>query len=234
VIKLICFVKRNPKLSIGEFHRHWRDTHARLIRETPGAADRIIRYEQNHRAPDDYARGGDFDGVAIQWFRSSDDFVAMVGDPEYQAKVVPDEYALLDRNALVWILTNEEEVVIPGPPRREGSTKLLCMVRRRPGMTIDEFHRHWREVHSPLNCETPSIARYFVRYERNHRLRSDYERAGSGFDGTAVEWYPSVQAFYDMIAEPAYWDVIFPDEERFLDRDALLWLLTENEETVIG
>jgi len=234
VIKLICFVKRNPALSVDEFHNHWREHHARLIRETSGVADRIVRYEQNHRLGEDYQRGGEFDGVAIQWFDSMDDFVAMIGDPEYQARVAADEDVLLDRDGLIWILTDEEEVVIPGPERRDGSTKLVCMVKRRPGMTIDEFHRHWREVHSPLNCETPSIAQYFVRYERNHRARRDYEREGPDLDGAAVEWYPSTKAFYDMIREPAYRDVIFPDEERFLDRDGLVWLLTENEETIIG
>jgi uncharacterized protein (TIGR02118 family) len=236
VIKLICFVKRNPSLSVEEFHDHWRGRHARLIRETPGVADRIVRYEQNHRAAQDYERGGEFDGVAIQWFDSMDDFVAMVGDPEYQAQVAPDERTLLDLDGIVWILTEREEVVIPGPAERDDPViKLICMVKRRPGMTIHEFHHHWRTVHSPLNCNTPSIARYFVRYERNHRASDDYARPGaSDFDGTAVEWYPSVQAFYDMIGEPAYGELIYPDEERFLDRDHLLWLLTEKEETIIG
>jgi hypothetical protein len=85
------------------------------------------------------------------------------------------------------------------------------MVKRRPGMAIDDFHHHWRTVHSPLNCETPSIARYFVRYERNHRAKADYARPGaSDFDGAAVEWYPSVRAFYDMIGEPAYGELIAP------------------------
>jgi uncharacterized protein (TIGR02118 family) len=236
MIKLICFVKRNPALSVDEFHDHWRTKHAPLIRDTPGVADRIVRYEQNHRTADDYARGGDFDGVAIQWFDSMDDFVAMVSDAEYQARVAPDEEALLDRGRLVWILTDEEEVVVAGPERRDDSViKLICMVKRRAGMSIDDFHRHWRTVHSPLNCNTPSIAQYFVRYERNHRNEADYERTGSSdFDGTAVEWYPSVQAFYDMIGEPAYRELIAPDEDKFLDRDNLVWLLTDPEETIIG
>jgi uncharacterized protein (TIGR02118 family) len=236
VIKLICFVKRNPSLSVDEFHEHWRGAHARLISETPGVSDRIVRYEQNHRAAEDYKRGGDFEGVAIQWFDSMDDFVAMVGDPEYQARVAPDERELLDLDGIVWILTDDEEVVISGPPERnEPVIKLICMVKRPPGMAIDDFHHHWRTVHSPLNCNTPSIAKYFVRYERNHRTPSDYARAGaSEFDGTAVEWYPSVQAFYDMIGEPAYRELIAPDEDRFLDRDNLVWLLTEKEETIIG
>ena len=76
---------------------------------------------------------------------------------------------------------------------------------------------------------------YFVRYERNHRAKADYARPGaSDFDGAAVEWYPSVRAFYDMIGEPAYGELIAPDEDRFLDRDSLVWLLTEREETIIG
>jgi uncharacterized protein (TIGR02118 family) len=235
MIKLICFVKRNPALSVDAFHVHWREQHASLIRETAGVAARIVRYEQNHRTVDDYARGGDFDGVAIQWFDSMDDFVAMVSHPEYQARVAPDEAALLDREGLVWILTDAEEVVIAGPDRRDDVIKLICMVKRRPGMSIDDFHQHWRAVHSPLNCDTPSIAQYFVRYERNHRNRLDYERAGaSDFDGAAVEWYPSVRAFYDMIGEPAYRELIAPDEDKFLDRDNLVWLLTDPEETIIG
>ena len=236
MIKLICFVKRHPSLSVEEFHDHWRGRHARLIRDTPGVADRVVRYEQNHRCAEDYERGGDFDGVAIQWFDSMDDFVAMVADPEYQARVAPDERSLLDLDGIVWILTEREEVVVSGPEERnEPVIKLVCMVKRRPGMSIDDFHRHWRTVHSPLNCDTPSIARYFVRYERNHRTFADYDRPGaSEFDGTAVEWYPSLQAFHDMIREPAYREVIYPDEERFLDRDHLLWLLTEKEETIIG
>ena len=236
MIKLICFVKRNPSLSVEQFHDHWRGRHARLIRVTPGVADRIVRYEQNHRCAEDYERGGEFDGVAIDWFESMDDFVAMVGDAEYQAHVAPDERALRDLDGIAGLLSEREVVVIPGPEERnEPVVKLVCMVKRRPGMAIDEFHRHWRTVHNPLNCDTPSIARYFVRYERNHRARPDYARPGAvDFDGTAVEWYPSVRAFYDMIGEPAYREIIYPDEGRFLDRDHLLWLLTDKEETIIG
>jgi len=43
-----------------------------------------------------------------------------------------------------------------------------------------------------------------------------------------------VQSFYDMIGEPAYRELIAPDEDEFLDRDNLVWLLTDPEETIIG
>ena len=39
---------------------------------------------------------------------------------------------------------------------------------------------------------------------------------------------------WTQYVEPAYRELIAPDEDRFLDRDSLVWLLTEREETIIG
>lgn len=113
MVKLICFVKRNPALSIDEFHRHWREDHARKILANPAARRYLVRYEQNHRLGRDYERGGDFDGVAIQWFRSARDFFAMISDPGYQAEVGPDERELLDLDGTIFLLTDAEETMLP-------------------------------------------------------------------------------------------------------------------------
>ena len=113
MIKVIVMVKRNPSLSSAEFHRHWRKVHARLVADTPSVARHIVRYEQNHRTEDDYARSEvDFDGVAIAWYRTREDMEAVFAEPEYQAKVAPDEARLSDVERNVWIVTEEEEIVI--------------------------------------------------------------------------------------------------------------------------
>jgi EthD domain len=111
MVKLICFVKRNAALSVDEFHRHWREQHARLLTETPAARARILRYEQNHRVMRDYERDDHFDGVAIQWFASAREFFSMITDPEYQAAIGPDERYLLDLERTTWMLTDAEETV---------------------------------------------------------------------------------------------------------------------------
>jgi len=113
MVKLICFVKRNPALDVDEFHREWRGRHAELIRDHAAARRYLVRYEQNHRLARDYERGGDFDGVAIQWFRSARDFFAMVADPSFEAEIRSDERRLLDLDATVFVLTEEEETMIP-------------------------------------------------------------------------------------------------------------------------
>ncbi len=237
VIKLICFVKRNPALTVDEFHDRWREHHSRLVCETPGVGDRIARYEQNHRLARDYERldSSDFDGVAVQWFDSIDDFTAMVADPGYQARVAPDEGELLDRDGLIWLLTESEEVFIAGPEQRAGPmAKLVCLVKRNAKLGVDQFHRQWRDVHGPLNRDTPAIARHFIRYEQNHRLPGDYERGGPDFDGAAIEWFASPREFWAMVAEPDWAAVIAPHEREFLDVPGLVWILTDMEEVMIG
>ena len=113
MIKVIVMVKRNPEFTPQEFHRHWREVHARLVADTPSVARHIVRYEQNHRTEEDYARGEpEFDGVAIAWYRSQADMEAVFAEPEYQSKIAPDEAKLSDAERNVWIVTEEEETVI--------------------------------------------------------------------------------------------------------------------------
>jgi hypothetical protein len=113
LIKLICFIRRNAALSPEEFHRHWRDVHAQLLRTTPSVARHLLRYEQNPRAPEDYARGEpDYDGVAIAWYRDRAAMDALFGEPEYLEKIAPDERYLSDPERTRWILCEEERSII--------------------------------------------------------------------------------------------------------------------------
>jgi len=111
MLKLTVLVKRNPSLPVDEFHERWR-AHGRMIASEPGLARYIRRYEQHHRVPDDYRNGDTFDGLALQWFDSYEDFIAMVQDPLYREKLQPDEERLFDMDALVVLFTEEGEVFI--------------------------------------------------------------------------------------------------------------------------
>jgi hypothetical protein len=236
MIKLICFVKRNPALGAEDFHRHWRERHAAIIVETPDLAGRVVRYEQNHRPLDDYDQPArsDFDGVAIQWFESMDDFVGMVSSDGYRDRLAPDEELMLDRDGLRWILTDPEETVIPGPEHPGARCKVHTMLQRKPGMAVEDFHRYWREVHGPLFRDTPAIARHVLRYEQNHRTDDDYRRPDVAGDGVAIQWFRGPDQFLAMVSDPAFPDTIGADNPRFLDMDALTWVLTDTEEVVIG
>lgn len=112
MIKLTVLVKRNPALSIEEFHAEWR-AHGRMIAGEPVFALHIKRYEQHHRVLADYRSGDTFDGMAVQWFESYRDFLALIETPEYAARMQPDEARILDPGAIVVLFTEEAEVFIP-------------------------------------------------------------------------------------------------------------------------
>jgi len=78
--------------------------------------------------------------------------------------------------------------------------KVFSFVRRKPGLEPEEFHRYWRDEHADRIASTPALRRKVRRYELNHRLPADYERArgqgevaDTGFDGVAVYWFDSLE-----------------------------------------
>jgi hypothetical protein len=111
VIKLTVLVKRNPALSVEDFHAEWR-AHGRMIAEEPVFSRFIRRYEQHHRVPADYRNGDTYDGMAVQWFDSYRDFIDLISTPEYRAKMQPDETRILDTDGIVVMFTEEAEVFI--------------------------------------------------------------------------------------------------------------------------
>ena len=233
MIKRIAFVVRNPSLSIDEFHARWRGPHADLYAKNPAVQDHVLRYEQNHRKPRDYDRiDTPYDGAIIQWYDAMDNVREMRSDTRY-AEVTNDAAALLDTSQTLEIFTSEEKIVIAGPEvRPDPLTKLVCGVRKKPGMDRDAFHKYWWEVHGPLNRDTPAVRKYFVRYEQNHRLESDYARTDVTLEGVTCEWFPSARDFFGMATDPESRDVIRTDEENFLDPDNLTWILTDAEEVI--
>lgn len=98
-------------MAIEEFHRYWREVHGPLVASTRSGSY-VIRYEQHHRTLADYERDPEgFDGVAVQWFASIEDFRASLAEPDY-VRIADDLPNFLDLDRVVFVLTDEPEVVI--------------------------------------------------------------------------------------------------------------------------
>jgi uncharacterized protein (TIGR02118 family) len=103
---------------------------------------------------------------------------------------------------------------------------LVCFLRRKAGLTDEEFHAHWRDRHGPLVRDTGAGTRLIRSYRQLHRLPGDLT-GSPGVDGVAVLEFESVDDYWAYVASDDYRDVVAPDEDRFLDRDGLVWLLAE-------
>ena len=111
--------------------------------------------------------------------------------------------------------------------------KLFAFIRRNPDMSTEEFLDHWRNRHGPLIAGTPELARHIVRYEQHPRHRPDGLSGTGGIDGVAVQWFDRIDDFEAFISEPAYSELIAPDERRFLDTKELAFIVTDSPHVVI-
>ena len=110
--------------------------------------------------------------------------------------------------------------------------KLVALLMRKPGLTDEEFHTHWRQTHGPLVASTKS-GQHALRYEQNHRASSiGQEKYGAAaYDGVTIQWFASMDEFEASIQEDDY-ALIAEDMVKFLDMDKLVWFLTEDDELI--
>jgi uncharacterized protein (TIGR02118 family) len=110
--------------------------------------------------------------------------------------------------------------------------KLTCLVRRRAGMSPEEFHRYWREQHGPLVISTASGS-HVIRYVQHHRALEDYTGDDDpGYDGVTEQWFANMDEYKAHVAEPDFARV-WADIAKFLDTDRLEFVLTEEPVVIL-
>ncbi len=195
MVKVVTSLKRRPGMPVDEFQEYWRTRHPEVVTRLPG----LRRYVQSHTRPSGYrAAEPAYDGIAEVWADSTDALRAMTRSPAYTL-VQEDEARFLDRSAMGTVVT-EEHVIVDRPAPADG-VKNVEFVRRRPGMSVEEFQRYWREVHGPLAARIPVIRRYV----QSHTRRSAYEGGRApAWDGVAITWFDSTDAMRASARSPEY------------------------------
>ena len=121
--------------------------------------------------------------------------------------------------------------------------KLVFMLRRREGMTREEFQRYWKEEHAELVKRHAELLR-IRRYVQTHARDTDLDDALAGsrgseprqFDGVAELWWDSIDDLVQAATSPAgetAQHALLEDERRFIDlANSPIWL--GEEIAVIG
>jgi hypothetical protein len=108
-------------------------------------------------------------------------------------------------------------------------TMLICIgfYKRKPGLSVEEFHRLWSGEYGPLYSAIPEVKRYIRRYVQ-HRLDN------SEFDGFSESWYDSAVDREAMKAEPIYLEKIDPLVATFLDMEGSKFGVTDSQTFQVG
>lgn len=73
--------------------------------------------------------------------------------------------------------------------------KSISFLARRPGLSAEEFQRHWQEVHAPMWRDVPGVRGYVLNVPLETHSRPDVPMLPMGeFDGIAQVWFDDLAA----------------------------------------
>jgi uncharacterized protein (TIGR02118 family) len=112
----------------------------------------------------------------------------------------------------------------------------LGFYKRKPGLSREEFSRHWRNVHGPLIATDVRLSKYIRRYVQHHCVPSvGWPNVGElDYDGFSETWFDSLEARKEMHALAHFQKELIADEHEFLDMRATRILMFDNQVVQIG
>ncbi|MEU4745688.1 EthD family reductase [Actinosynnema sp. NPDC023658] len=222
MIHQLIFASPKPGMTEEEFQRYWLDVHAvRYASKIP----QIRKYKIDTRIP-----SGDGDaepmwsGIAEIWLRPEEQ-VESLQTPEFLEGARLDE----PKWAAFWktlVLDTNAHVVVE-PPRAEG-VKLVRLVKRREGLSLDSFRELSLGKHADLVAEVPGLRGYL----QGHTVDGAYGIGEATLDAAYQLWFDDVDALTAALASPQFQRA--EDELRSFVQDRYLHEMVVAEHWVIG
>jgi uncharacterized protein (TIGR02118 family) len=100
--------------------------------------------------------------------------------------------------------------------------KLVYCIRRRPGMSREEFVRYWGEVHGPIGARIPGLRRLV----QSAALTVPGDVRAPDYDGMAELWFDDVAALVEARRSPE-WAAASADEANFVMPGDTAYLVCE-------
>jgi len=105
--------------------------------------------------------------------------------------------------------------------------KVIVLLHRREGMSVEEFRRYWRESHAPLLLQLPGLQRLVFNYGQ-----SDETGGAAPYDGISEDWFESAEAMRIAFTSPVG-QAIATDAPNFLDLSKIRTIVVEEDEVEI-
>ena len=116
--------------------------------------------------------------------------------------------------------------------------KAVFLLKRKPGMTFEEFKSYYETTHALLGERVlPTAVRYIRRYLVPYPDSEDGSRVDTDYDVITEIWFKNradFDAAITMLAEPNIQKEIAEDEERLMDRSKIQLFTVEEYESDLG
>jgi hypothetical protein len=104
--------------------------------------------------------------------------------------------------------------------------KFFGLIPRAQGVSVQEFHDHWRHPHGTFGRLIPTMRTYV----QSHQIHTDFlDGDQSQFEGIAEVEFDTTQDAIGLAEDPQYTTYVQPDEPNFVDVSRLEWLFAHDE-----
>ena len=178
-------------MSVADFQNYWRIQHATVVRDLP----QMQRYRQNHVVDAAYDPAEPpFDGIAEIWFDSIEDARANTGHPHLEV-IRADEANFIDPDSMGSLILDEN--IVLEPPTGPVGLKLMALIKRRDGISLEAFRSGYGGEVAPLVATMPGLSGYVQAYTRAGAYRDGREPA---FDALASVYFADHEALGTFVA----------------------------------
>ena len=227
MIHQLIFAAPKPGMTEEEFQNYWLTVHAVKY---ASKIKQIKKYLIDTRV----ARASDqgepvFSGVAEIWLRNEQEQLESLQSPEFLEGARLDE----PRWAAFWmtlVLDTDAHEIVPGPelPPQADRVKLITLLKRREGTTLDDFRARSLGKQAELGAAIPGVRRYLQCHTRD----SWYGFGEPRFDAAYMQWFDNLDALEAAVASPEQ-KAADADRDTFVN-GRYLFSMTVAEHWIIG
>jgi len=116
--------------------------------------------------------------------------------------------------------------------------KCIILFKRKPGLSREEFLKHWKETHAKVCVENPFFQKYNRKYVQNYPIQAGGLTLMQGpksaeadrYDGIVEVWMDSIEDLQRMLKDPdPFQNAIREDENKFVDTSDYLFFVVEEK-----
>jgi hypothetical protein len=220
-----------PGMTVGEFQDYWVHVHApKFASKIP----QIRQYLVDTRIPSDSDVGSPplpHQGIAEIWLENEQEQLASLQSEQFLQGARADE----PNWAAFWlaiVLDTTAHEVMAGPApsdRQPGGVKVTTLLKRRPGMSLDEYRSSSLESYAPIVSGLPGLRRHLHCHTRD----GAYTFGESSFDSVEQLWFDDLDALHGALRSSYHAERVKPALVDLTD-PRYVFSLTATENWIIG
>jgi uncharacterized protein (TIGR02118 family) len=108
--------------------------------------------------------------------------------------------------------------------------KVFFCVTKKPGMSDEDFHGYWKDVHGPIAAKIPGIRRYV----QHHTAYPTPPIGVPSYDGVAEYWFDDYPSVEEALSSPEMATALADHPNFMADNSACAFFITEEHVVIDG